>query len=727
MKRLFTVGKRIGAFHPGLAATGRTCGLHVPGIACCAMRMIRAVPSTLRSCRVSALLAVSLTLLFVGPGRAETPVFGSPLRWPLTTPGHALRGGFGETRSNHFHAGLDLSTGQRVGAVVVAPAAATVERVRASGVGYGRSLYLRLTDGRLVVYGHLDAFEPRLAAWVDSVQRATTSYEQDLWPEAGRFGYATGDVVAWSGESGAGPPHLHVEVRHGDFGLNPLMAGFAVPDTVPPTIETLVLEPLDERSFVERRAAPYVHRVRAAGDTLLVEGRVRLALVASDASNEARGLPVRRVAAFWNGQWVECRMDSISWAGEMSQIAWLLDRGRIVGSGGVILDAPPRYRPRFLASSRPDTLATELVTVSDGAAPRELRLVASDAAGRETVRRVWLRGPRWNELGPDTRGVTPTPKPVRGAKAVPAVDPRWTFATLPDQRVRVSVTGTPPGLRAVRIERGGTAPENSGGVDASWDGASWSAVLNMTGTPDPDGLWIKGRLADGKAWWHRGAWSLWATGTPFVIKHDEWAWTSLPPEQVLENDVVMTRLTPIGGLAPGAVGVRAAFEIQPAAMPVRRPVTLWLRLPVGMARDRLGMFRRDGEGDRWEWADGVLDTVGNAFHAEATRFGQFAVVRDDAAPEVTLLPTRSRGSAGPYSRWAVEARVLDGTSGVAGRQCTIRIDGRLVPAEWDAESKVLRWRPLQPPSKGRHEVVVEAVDRVGNRTVRSGSFVIVSR
>jgi hypothetical protein len=71
--------------------------------------------------------------------------------------------------------------------------------------------------------------------------------------------------------------------------------------------------------------------------------------------------------------------------------------------------------------------------------------------------------------------------------------------------------------------------------------------------------------------------------------------------------------------------------------------------------------------------------------------------------------------------------VTDATSGIAGRRCRILIDGKAVPAEWDAEDKLLRWRPLAMPVKGRHEVTVEAEDRVGNRTVRSGTFVIVSR
>jgi hypothetical protein len=48
-----------------------------------------------------------------------------------------------------------------------------------------------------------------------------------------------------------------------------------------------------------------------------------------------------------------------------------------------------------------------------------------------------------------------------------------------------------------------------------------------------------------------------------------------------------------------------------------------------------------------------------------------------------------------------------------------------VPTEWDARP-ALRWRPLAAPSAGRHEYSVEAVDRAGNRTVRTGTFVIAS-
>ena len=709
------------------------------------------------TCARAGVLGLGFVCVLLSNGVAAPAPFAGPLQWPLEGAARPLRGGFGEARSDHFHAGLDVSTGGHTGARVLAPAAVTLDRVRTSGAGFGRALYLRTADDRLIVFGHLDAFEPALAAWVDSTQRATGQYEQDLTPPPGRFRYAAGTQVAWSGESGAGPPHLHVEVRHSDFALNPLLAGLGVPDTVPPSLDRVVLEPLDEHSFVERGAAPYTLslRPRAAArkrpsapvqpgqrpdapvppgqrpgpseDTLVVTGRIRLTLVASDATNGASRLPVRSVGARWNGDWVECRMDSVSWAGEMSQTVWLLDSGRVTGSDGAILDAPAGIRPRFLLTSRPATEAIELVKVADGAAARPLELYAVDAAGNESVRRVWLRGPQWHELGPDTTRIAPAAvarrKSARRA-AAPAPEPRWRFACLPEQRVRISVANAPPGLRRVRIERGGQVVD---GASATWDGKRWTAVLFINGLPDPDGYWIKGTLPDGKAWWHRGAYALWPTASPMVTKVEDWAAFMVDPDMAYEPGVVMVRTTPITGVQGGGAGIRAAVDAQPADLPLRGPVTMTLKLPAGLPREHTGLCRRDGDGDSWQWTDAIWDSTSRTFRVETLRLGQFALVRDDAPPEVTLLPARTRVAPAAYPHWEYRARLVDRTSGIAGRACVLMVDGERVPTEWDSENRILRWRPLRAPAPGRHEVRLDAVDRAGNHAIRSGSFVIVSR
>jgi hypothetical protein len=654
----------------------------------------------------------------------------STLRWPLGTQHRELRGGFGESRTNRFHAGLDLSTGGHVGAEVLAPAAGMVERVRSSGVGYGRSIYLRTADGRMIVFGHLDAYAPELAAYVDSVQRATGDYEQDLWPPLGRFKFAAGERVAWSGQSGAGPPHLHVEVRHGDMAINPLIAGLAVPDTVAPRLERLILEPLDEESWVARRAGPYSLMLgpRATHDTLVVEGHVRVTLLARDATNEAKNLPVLTVGARWNGAWAECDMDSLSWAGEMTQQVWLMDHDRVLGSDGIILDAPANFRPRFLTSSKPTSDAIDLVKVDAGDPARGLELYARDAAGNSSTMTIWLRGPRAAERGPDTTAA-PRPKATAAtaSKHPPvAADPQWTFASLPDQRVRIRVTHTPPGLAGVRFERGGT---NAGatGAWASWDGSGWTAVLDVNGLPDSDGYWIKGRTPDGKQWWHRGAFALWPTSSPMTTHVEDWAWFDVDATSAYEAGVTMVSTAHVEGLPAGATGVRASFIAQPASMPLRKPVAVTMALPAGISPAHIGIARRDNEHDDWEWNDAKWDSTTRTFLMTTSRLGQFALVRDSEAPEVSPLPAPSKAPAGPYSTWALSARVKDEMSGIEGDSSGFEVDGKRVPTEWDPEAHELRWRPRVPPAAGTHHYRLSVLDHAGNKTVRSGTFVLASK
>ena len=124
-----------------------------------------------------------------------------PLDRPPLDPPLRLTGTFGELRGGHFHGGVDFSTGGGIGRPVYAALSGTIERVRTSGAGYGRSLYLRSRDGRLLVYGHLDQFVQPIAEYVEAFQDSTGQYEQDLWPDAARFHFRAGDLLAWSGRS----------------------------------------------------------------------------------------------------------------------------------------------------------------------------------------------------------------------------------------------------------------------------------------------------------------------------------------------------------------------------------------------------------------------------------------------------------------------------------------------------------------------------------------------
>ena len=221
--------------------------------------------------------------------------------WPLAAPPQ-LSSHFAEYRTAHFHGGIDLSTYGREGVPVFAVADGEVARVRASGLGFGRTLYLRLTDGRLAVYAHLAGIFDPLARYVEAVQDSLGLYRVDLYPEPGRFPVRRGQVVGRSGSSGAGGPHLHFELRDGDVALDPLTHGLAAADLLPPTLTALVFTPLEPAARVNGeprklrvKLAPAVGGGRAPAREIQVWGRVGVGIAGFDGSGAGDRMGIKRL------------------------------------------------------------------------------------------------------------------------------------------------------------------------------------------------------------------------------------------------------------------------------------------------------------------------------------------------------------------------------------------------------------------------------------------------
>jgi len=272
------------------------------------------------------------------------PFAHAPLDGPLI-----VTGTFGEYRPGRFHAGMDYSTGGSVGMPVYAPVSGWMERVRASGAGYGRSLYLHAEDGRLILLGHLDAYDEPFATAIAAAQDSSGQYEQDLWFERDKFPVAAGQRLGWSGQSGGvGEPHLHLEVRRGDMAIHPLLAGASAVDTIPPVILAIAIEPRDGVSRVDGAFAPRRLALGARPETVSVTGRARVEVDANDPGTRRSNMQPYEIEMAWGGQTLACRFDSLSWATDMVEGDLVYDRGRIFGTGAhaVPLWAPAGFRPR---------------------------------------------------------------------------------------------------------------------------------------------------------------------------------------------------------------------------------------------------------------------------------------------------------------------------------------------------------------------------------------------
>ncbi|MDT0685823.1 M23 family metallopeptidase [Autumnicola psychrophila] len=177
--------------------------------------------------------------------------FENPLDVPLV-----LSGTFGELRSNHFHSGLDIKTQQREGLEVKSAAPGHVSRIKIQHYGYGKALYIQHPNGYTTVYGHLQSFSPEIEAFVKKQQYINESYEIELFPEAGELQVESGELVAYSGNTGgSGGPHLHFEIRDGSQRpMNPKLFGIEIQDSRKPLIKGLFAYPMDEDSHVNHSA-----------------------------------------------------------------------------------------------------------------------------------------------------------------------------------------------------------------------------------------------------------------------------------------------------------------------------------------------------------------------------------------------------------------------------------------------------------------------------------------
>ncbi len=163
--------------------------------------------------------------------------FGSPLDIPLV-----LSGTFGELRSNHFHAGLDIKTQGVEGLEVLASASGYVSRIKIQRFGYGKTLYVTHPNGYQTVYAHLKKFSPEIEEFVKSYQYRKEQYEIEIFPEAGKLPVQQGAVIAYSGNTGSSQgAHLHFEIRDANARpMNPFLFGFEeVKDTRSPSFRNI--------------------------------------------------------------------------------------------------------------------------------------------------------------------------------------------------------------------------------------------------------------------------------------------------------------------------------------------------------------------------------------------------------------------------------------------------------------------------------------------------------
>jgi len=211
--------------------------------------------------------------------------------WP-TSASKYLSASFCEYRPGHYHSAIDIKTWNQEGYPVFAIDDGCIYRIRVSPHGYGKVIYLKLKDGRFAVYAHLQRFAPKIEQAIRKEQlrrkRYSINWKPKNWP------VKKGEILAYSGQTGIGVPHLHFEIRDPqNHALNPLhFFKDQIKDQIPPILQELLVIPLNQHSTVNGSILPRTFLLKKENgiyrpnEPIYAKGQIGLAIRGYDRAND---------------------------------------------------------------------------------------------------------------------------------------------------------------------------------------------------------------------------------------------------------------------------------------------------------------------------------------------------------------------------------------------------------------------------------------------------------
>ncbi|KAA3661943.1 MAG: M23 family peptidase, partial [Calditrichaeota bacterium] len=164
------------------------------------------------------------------------------------------------------------------------------------------------------------------------------------------------------------------------------------------------------------------------------------------------------------------------------------------------------------------------------------------------------------------------------------------------------------------------------------------------------------------------------------------------------------------------------YITEPQDVPLNRGATIRMKYPKDVVDpSKLGLYYETRRG--WSFINNDIDTVNHVVSAKVFSLEKFAVRKDDSPPEIKVY----RPGEGQYLGEKPQFKVLakDENSGFASEESLLmKIDGKKAIAEYDPETGILRYKPRQPLTQGKHEFSFRAVDRSGNERQINRSFYV---
>lgn len=590
--------------------------------------------------------------------------------WP-TDAGNYLSSTFAETRSAHFHAGLDIKTWGQEGYRVFATRDGTLHRLGISPFGYGKVIYLKHDDDSYSVYAHLNRFETAIQQIADSLRLPEFHSDLDQVVDDLNIRVRQGDVIAYTGSTGIGPPHLHFEIRSPENeAINPLLTNLSVRDQLPPVFSSIAAEHLQfpelhTRSTETRR--PSVNEGIYNFGTIHANGPVGLAVDVYDRADQTPN--VYAVYSLTMVQGSDTLFHSVA------------DRFHISSSSNMLVDRiysllreqRRGFQRLFVVNGNDLPIYRKVrqrgvLDLPEGDHPIEI--IAADFFGNETTARLTLRVSGRTE------------EPMAEIQSVPA----YPKSTPPD-RIRGPHFEPVSKIESSEIEPVFFTAISSGGI---------RQVSNLVQAPirltrESESKTLQKRLIPGRR--------------QIIHLPDQTFWIEIPAEALYDTLDLRVTIREQDGLP--------SLEFSPDAVPFKRSISVNLILPPESDYQDTGLYAYHPRQNRYHLLSSSTST--RLLRAEISELQPLSVRRDNSSP--TLGTPRFRTVSGGKQVLTIPAR--DSESGIDHRSSEITVNGNPGIVEYNPDrSELIYYLPDFTPMR-ENEIYVRVYDLSGNLTERT--------
>lgn len=629
------------------------------------------------------LLLIAILLIGIGTSPTSAQKFtgfdpaNSHYIWP-TNASPYLSSTFGETRSTHFHAALDIKTWGRRGYEVYATRDGVVDRIAIGPRGYGKVVYLKHDDGSYSVYAHLLSFNNKLQQLADSV-RFVNDYQFEIEKFWGwrNITVEKGDVIGYSGASGIGPPHLHFELRtpsHKPF--NPLLTNLSIDDNIPPTIRELSIEPLSKYSTIDGENKIFTKRAQYSGGsynfgTISVSGPIGLGVNAFDQSNRVNNsYAVYELILKVNGeQFFSAKVDSFSY-NETDQM--FIDRVY-----PILNKKDKGYQRLYLADG--NTLPFYQTNGQKGkldlpTGHHKITIIAKDFYGNTSTANLQLQV----DKNSNSDLASSHPNNIREPNNLSIDEWNWfsNWVTIPHNDYRHVTLGN--------TDHSSYIPHSNG---IAIDLREKRTLFINTPLTGPFSLY---RVNPGK--------------TSFISTADFRHFAKFPRETTY--DTVSVAMT-----VKEDTSNSITVDLIPGTHPLKNEFTFHIaRRPSLQDTSKFSFYNWDQEDNEWEYIPTKFD---NHFIIGKTEtFGHFTLKKDQQGPQIGNPRLRQRAD----GKWIILIDAIDNLSGINYHKSKITVDGVRGIAEFEPEDdRFVYYHPYFKPSANM-DIDVVAYDKMGNKT-----------